>query len=122
MTTKIQAKKNRRVSKKEQKVKWPSTRKIFDTFNYFMQPFIAIAVFYIAILQYKQAQKQSQMSQVQTEIAIAQETLDLHMFVREYINGFVYLYDVGNAESVESIIKEIRERLASSKNFFTAPE
>lgn len=79
------------------------------------EPFLAVAVFFITILQWQQAQKQTQMAEVQTkiasqqqEMASIQESVDLLMFVREYINGFVYLYDVVTADEVDVSIKEIR--------------
>ena len=76
---------------------------------------IAGVALYVAYLQYQQAETQGEMARVQTEIAkhqeeIAetQESVDLLMFVREYVNGFVYLYDVVARDSAVGRVKEIR--------------
>jgi hypothetical protein len=62
---------------------------------------IAIAVLCLTVLQFQQTCKQSSMAEAQTKM----ETL---MFVREYINGFVYLYDIVTAEKVFPTLKDIR--------------
>lgn len=80
----------------------------FDKLNHVLQPLLAIAVFFITILQFKQANEQAKIVEVQTEMAAVQESIDLLLFVREYINGFVYLYDIVSIDSVKSRVFEIR--------------
>lgn len=67
----------------------------------FPQFVIAALLLVLAIVQIIQVREQK-------EIAATQESVALLAFVREYINGYVYLYDIVSEDSVAQRVKEVR--------------
>ncbi len=66
-----------------------------------VQAVIALLVLVLTIVQVHQTFRQKKISETQV-------SLDMIMFVREYINGYVYLYDEVLPRDVDRSIKEIR--------------